>query len=54
VIRVAPRDAVVGKTVLIWWFPDWQGVAVVRWQAPLDKTYRWSLVLGWLELRRLR
>jgi hypothetical protein len=54
VIGVAPIDAVLGKTVVIWWFPDWQGVAWFRWQEPLDQTYTWSLVLGWLELRRLR
>lgn len=52
-IRVSPSEAVIGKTILIWWFPDWQGITAVRWQPPYDKTYRWSLVLGFLELRRL-
>jgi len=53
VIRVSPRDVGIGKTVVIWWFPDWQGVSWFRWDAPLSNTYRWSLVLGFLELRRL-
>lgn len=37
--------------VLLWW-SDWQGVGLYRWTD--SRTYDWSLLLGWVELRRLR
>jgi len=45
---------VLGSTLLVWWWPDWHGFRFHRWEGPLGNTYRWSLLLGWLELRRLR
>jgi hypothetical protein len=44
----------VGPVLVVWWFPQWHGLGWHRWEAPLDQTYVWSLLLGWLELRRLR
>jgi len=45
---------IIGGIVLVWWWGEWQGFGFHRWEPPLDKTYVWSLLLGWLELRRLR
>lgn len=34
----------------IWW-RTWHGLRWVRWTGGLDRIYRGSLLLGWLELR---
>jgi hypothetical protein len=44
----------IGQTLILWWFPEWQGLGVHRWDGPLGQTYKWSLLLGWCELRRVR
>jgi hypothetical protein len=44
----------IGKTVLVWWWEEWQGLGFHRWTGPIANTYAWSILLGFLELRRLR
>jgi hypothetical protein len=45
---------VIGRTLILWWGRHWQGVGLHRWDGPLARTYIWSLLLGIVELRRLR
>jgi hypothetical protein len=42
-----------GRLLLLWW-PKWQGIGFHRWAEPLSRTYAWSVLLGWLEVRRVR
>lgn len=49
----ARRTWAVGWLLVLWW-PEWQGLGLHRWDGALARTYHWSLLLGWLELRRLR
>lgn len=35
----------------IWW-PEWRGIKFARFERGLARIYQWSLVLGWLEIRR--
>ncbi len=36
---------------IVWW-PEWRGFAFSRFERGLAKIYSWSLVLGFVELRR--
>lgn len=36
----------------VWWFPRWSRPRLHRWEGDLRKIYRYSLILGWLEIRR--
>lgn len=36
----------------VWWFPDWKGFGFYRYERGMARIYRWSLVLGFVEVRR--
>ena len=37
---------------VVWWWPEWKGVGVYRWRDSWATIYRWSLRLGFVEVRR--
>ncbi len=37
---------------VVWWWPEWKGVRLHRWTDSWRMIYRWSLHLGFLEIRR--
>jgi hypothetical protein len=43
------------RTQFVWWFPEWCGVGFSRWEGhTLEWMYRWSILLGFCEVRRWR
>ena len=41
-----------GRFQLVWWWPAWQGVGLLRPTDSLRVIYQWHLVLGFVEVRR--
>ena len=40
------------KIQWVWWWPEWKGVGFYRWEGDWALIYRWSIRLGFVELRR--
>jgi hypothetical protein len=38
----------------IWWFPCWNGFHFTRFKLGLALIYEWSLMLGYVEIRKWR
>ena len=36
----------------VWWWPEWRGVRFRRFEESWALIYRWSVTLGFVELRR--
>lgn len=41
-------------TQVVWWFPEWRGLGFHRWDGGANCMFRWSILLGFVELRRWR
>ena len=37
---------------VVWWWPEWKGLRLYRWEGNWALIYRWSLLLGFVEVRR--
>jgi hypothetical protein len=40
------------KIQIVNWFPEWKGLALGRWKGSMRFIYDWSLVLGFIEIRK--
>lgn len=37
---------------LVNWFPYWKGIRFFRWEDSMRFVYEWSIVLGFIEIRK--
>ena len=40
------------KYQIVNWYPDWKGFGKKKWKGGMAYVYEWSLLLGFIEIRK--